>query len=132
MGNFQFISTRNYMKKDPSSSDENQTMKGPSVSFYSGAAYKSSKVINHGLGYTPLYRVYYEPYRDGRVVEGFQDTAYFLPATPNDVRITPVAPTLLAWADEDNLYINLYYTDNTLAGDDFPIYWTIYKDFGLS
>lgn len=117
------------MKKDPSSGID--IMPGPSISFFFGSGYKSVYVVHHNLKYTPLFRVYYEPYIDNKVMEGFQDTAWFLPDTPNDIRLTPVAPTLIAWADDDNLYIELNFTDATLAGNNYPIYWTIYKDFGL-
>lgn len=129
-GNFQFISNRNYMKKDPSSGTG--TIAGPSVSYFFGNYYKTIRTIPHNLNYTPLFRVYYEPFLDGKVMEAFQDTNGSLPNPPNGVRITNDGPTLLAWADSTNLYIELNFIDASLAGNNYPIYWTIYKDFGLS
>lgn len=128
MGNFQFISDKNYMKKDPSSGTG--TMAGPSVSFYFGNGYKSNKTITHNLGYVPLFRVYYEPYLDNKVMEAFQDNNWALPETPNIVRVTNVAPTCMVWADNTYLYIELNYTDATLAGNTYSVHWTIYKDYG--
>lgn len=128
MGNFQFISDKNYMKKDPSSGTAN--LQGPNVSKYFGNLYISQQVVNHDLGYTPLFRVYYEPYRDGRIMEAFQDNAWYLPDTPNGLKLTEVAPTLMSWADDKYLYIELNFINSTLSGFTFPIYWTIYKDYG--
>lgn len=129
MGNFQFISNKNYMKKDPSSGVS--TMLGPNVSQFFGSYFNRVTTIPHNLGYVPLFRVYYEPYRDDKVMEAFQDTNYALPETPNIVRVNAIAPTCMAWADETNLYIELDFWDNTLAALDYPIYWTIYKDYGM-
>ena len=129
MGEFQFISTRNYMKKDQSSGTG--TMQGPSTSKYFGNLYITQMVVNHNLGYTPLFRVYYEPYRDNRVMEAFQDNAWYLPETPNATRVNAIAPTCMTWADENNLYIELNFNSNSLSGYTYPVYWTIYKDYGL-
>lgn len=129
MGDFQFITTRNYMKKDPSSGTG--TMAGPSVSQYFGNYYTTTRVIAHNLGYVPLFRVYYEPYRDGRVMEAFQDTAYYLPTEPNGLKLIEVAPTLMSYADETNLYLELCFVFNTLSGFNFNVHWTIYKDYGM-
>lgn len=129
MGNFQFISTRNYMKKDPSSGTD--TMLGPNTSQFFGNYYNRIYTVNHNLGYVPLFRVYYEPYRDGRIMEAFQDTNYALPEAPNEVRVNAIAPTCMTWADDVNLYIELDFWDSTLATNSFAIYWTIYKDYGL-
>lgn len=129
MGDFQFISTRNYMKKDPSSGIVD--LQGPNVSKYFGILYISQQVVAHNLGYVPLFRVYYEPYRDGRIMEAFQDNAWYLPDTPNGLKLSEVAPTCMSWADETNLYIELDFVNSTLSGFTFPIYWTIYKDYGL-
>jgi len=128
MGNFQFISDKNYMKKDPSSGTAD--LQGPNVSKYFGNLYISQQVVHHNLGYTPLFRVYYEPYRDGRIMEAFQDNAWYLPDTPNGLKLTEVAPTLMSWADDEYLYIELNFINSTLSGFTFPIYWTIYKDYG--
>lgn len=129
MGNFQFISTRNYMKKHSSSGTS--SMAGPSVDFWFGSGFKSTLTIPHNLGYVPLFRVYYEPYRDGRVMEAFQDNAWYLPESPNQVRTSEIAPTMLAWADRTNLYVVLYFVNTSLSGFNYPIYHTIYKDYGV-
>lgn len=130
MGNFQFITNKNYMKRHDSSGSAN--LAGPSVSKYFGNLYITQYVVNHNLGYVPLFRVYYEPYSNGRIMEAFQDTAWFLPSSPNEVRVTEVAPTLMAWADEYNLYIELNFPYNTLSGNIFPTYWVIYEDYGVT
>lgn len=130
MSNFQFISNRNYMKKHSSSGAT--TMLGPNVDFWFGSGYKRQLTIPHNLGYVPMFRVDYEPYRDGRVMEAFQDNAWFLPSSPNEVRVTEVAPTLMAWADTFNLYLSLYYINNGLASNSYPVYYTIYEDYGVT
>lgn len=129
MGDFQFISTRNYMKKDPSSGTS--VLQGPNTSKYFGNIYITQLVVSHNLGYVPLFRVYYEPYLDGKVMEAFQDNAWYLPETPNIMRVNAIAPTCMTWADENNLYIELNFIDNTLSANNYPVYWTIYKDYGL-
>lgn len=129
MGNFQFISNKNYMKKDPSSGTG--TMLGPNTSEYFGNYFTRTYPILHGLGYAPLFRVYYEPFRDNKVMEAFQDTNYSLPNPPNGVRISDDGPTCLTWTDENHLYIKLYFINNSLAAESFNIHWTIYKDYGM-
>lgn len=130
MGNFQFISNKNYMKKHSSSGKG--TMKGAGTDVYFGSTYKNVYEVNHNLGYVPMFRVYYEPYRDGRIMEGFQDTSTYLPSTPNGVRTSAVAPTCMTYADENKLYIALYFNSNSQQTLDFPIYWTVYMDYGVT
>lgn len=130
MGNFQFKSNRNYMKKHSSSGSG--TMLGPDTSRFFGSYYTRTYTVNHGLGYAPMFRVYYEPFQDHKVMEATQDTNYALPNPPNGVRITNDGPTCLTWADDTNLYIELYFLDATLAAVSFPIYWIIYKDYGAA
>lgn len=118
------------MKKHPASGST--TMLGPNVDFWFGSGYKRVLAIPHNLGYIPMFRVDYEPYRDGRVMEAFQDNAWFLPSSPNEVRVTEAAPTLMAWADEVNVYLSLYYINNSLAALAYNVHCTIYEDYGVT
>lgn len=125
-----YRSDRNFMKRDPSSGMT--VMKGPNVSQYFGNFYIRELVINHALNYVPFFRVYYEPYQDGVLYPLVQDTDYVLSSPINDfVAFTDSAPTLSAEADGANLTLTLHFPNNSLAALDFPVYYVIYKDFGL-
>lgn len=129
MDNFQFISTRNYLKRHSSSGSN--TMLGPNT-LQTFGYYTRDFEVNHNLGYIPLFRVYYEPFRDGKVLEGFQDTQYFLTNPPNDFSsFTEDGPSCLSWVDENKLYIRLYFTTNALAALAFNIHWVLYQDYGV-
>jgi len=125
-----FRSDRNFMKRDPSSGST--VMKGPNVSQYFGNVWIRELVINHALGYTPFFRAFYEPYQDGKLYPIMHDTDYVFSSPVNDfVNFTDSAPTLTAEADDVNLTITLYFVNDSLQNADFPVYWVIYKDFGL-
>lgn len=118
------------MKRDPSSGQT--VMKGPNLDVYIGVAWIRELVIPHGLGYVPFFRAFYEPYQDGKLYPIMHDTDYVLSSPVNDfVNFTDSAPTITADADEVNLTLTLWFVDNSLQNADFPVYWVIYKDFGL-
>lgn len=129
MGNFQFISDKNYMKRD--SSTISTTMLGPNVLRFSGSWYTRDLEINHNLGYVPLFRLYYEAFQDGKLMEAFQDTNYSLPNPPNANRGVDDGPTCLSWADDTKIYIRLFFPTTALSAISFPIYCVIYKDYGI-
>lgn len=125
-----FRSDRNFMKRDPSSGMT--VMKGPNVSQYFGNLYIRELLIHHGLGYIPFFRVYYEPYQDGVLYPVVQDGTYNLkPVINSFTDFTETAPTLSAEADNGDLKLTLHFPFNTLAALDFPVYYIIYKDFGM-
>lgn len=113
------------------SSSGSSTMLGPSTSRYFGSYFTTDFEVLHNLGYTPLIRAYYEPYRDGRLFEAFQDTQYYFSNPINTYGGTEDAPTMLVWADETKLYMRLYFSFNTLAAFSFNIHWVIYQDYGV-
>lgn len=129
MSNFQFISTRNYMKRHSSSGSA--TMLGPDTSRYFGSFFTRDYEVVHSLGYAPIFRAFYEPFQDGRLFEAFQDTQYYFSNPINTYGGTEDAPTVLVWADTHKLYIRLFFTFNTLSGVSFPIHWVIYQDYGM-
>lgn len=125
-----FRSDRNFMKRDDSSGTD--IMLGPNSSFYFGNGYIREYVINHNLGYVPFFRAFYEPYGDGHLYPVVQDSSWHLkPVINSFTDFTETAPTIAAEADEVNLTLTLYFTDNSKAAVEYPIYWVIYKDFGL-
>lgn len=130
MSNFQFLSTRNYMKRHDSSGSD--TMLGPDTSRYFGNYYTRDYEVTHGLGYEPLFRAYYEPFRDDTVYEAFQDTRYYFSSPINTYGGTEDAPTCLVWVDKTKLYIRLYFFDNRFQATEFNIHWVIYQDYGVA
>lgn len=125
-----FRSDKNYMKRDPSSGQT--VMLGPNVSQYFGNFYIREFTVTHGLGYVPFFRAFYEPYQDGVLYPIIHDTDYVLSNPINDfVSFLDAAPTLMAEADEMTLKFTLHFPNNSLAAASFPVYWVIYKDFGL-
>lgn len=130
MSNFQFISTRNYMKRHSSSGSD--TMLGPNTSRFFGSYYTRDYEVEHNLGYKPLFRAYYEPFRDGRVFEAFQDTQYYFSNPINTYGGTEDAPTMLVWVDNNKLYMRLYFVNTNFSASDFWIHWVIYQDYGAS
>lgn len=133
-GSVQFTTLRNYMKR--TSTTISTTMLGPNTSRYSGSFYTRDLVIPHGVNRdsttnkVPMFRAYYEPYRDGAVYEAFQDTQYYYSTPINTYGGTEDAPTMLAFADRDNITFRLFFTQNTLAALSFNVHCIIYQDYG--
>lgn len=126
MSNILFTTNKNYMKRDSSSGSD--TMLGPDTLYWD---YGRDYVIEHNLGYVPIFRVYYEPFGDGKIVEAFHDSQAYVTDPLNEFGGSADGPTCWASADENNLTITLYYQDDTLQSTEFPIYWVIYKDYGV-
>jgi hypothetical protein len=124
-----FTSDKNYMKRDSSSGKVD--MLGPNTSEYFGAFYTRDYVVNHDLGYTPLFRIFYEPFGDGKIMTALQDSQYYLSNPVNTYGGGASGPTCMGQADDTNLTITLYYNSNSLAASSFPVYWVIYKDYGM-
>lgn len=129
MGNFQFISDKNYMKRDAST--VSTTMLGPNTSRYSGSFFTSDLEIPHTIGRPPLFRVYYEAFQDGKLMEAFQDNNYSLPNPPNANRGVDDGPTCLTWADASKIYVRLFFPTTALSAISFPIYCVVYKDYRI-
>lgn len=124
-----FRSDRNFLKRDPSSGQ--QVMLGPNVSEYFGNLYTRTLVINHALGYVPFYRAFYEPFGDGKLMPATDDSDYYHSNPINTYGGGEDGPTLSAKMDNVNLTLTLKYLNNSRAAQNFPVYWVIYKDFGL-
>jgi len=134
MSGLAFESSLNYMKRD--SSTGSNTMLGPSTSYYYGVFYGNDYVVTHNLGlitgFVPMFRVYYEPFGDGKIIKAQNNSNYVMENPPLTTAYPFVGgPTCLAKMNSTTLTISLYYQDNTLASNIYPIYWVIYKDYGL-
>lgn len=134
-GQLQFNSNRNYMKR--TTTTISTTMLGPNTSRFFGSYYTRDLVIAHGLNTgkpaqhrIPMFRAYYEPYRDGKVFEAFQDTQYYYSTPINTYGGTEDAPTMLAFADDTNVTFRLFFTQVTLAALSFNVHAIIYQDYG--
>lgn len=124
--NVTFWSGKNYMKRDISSGQDN--LAAPSILLFS-ANYTTQKVITHNLGIVPFFDVYYEPFKDGVIWEagiGARSNA----SVVNPRNTAQTGPYCLGYADETTLTIEIGYLDATLTGT-YPVYWVIYKDYGL-
>lgn len=114
-----FTSKKNYLKRHTSSGQASVTGPGVLAAWFN---YYSTYTVAHNLGYVPMVRVYYEPYKDGKIY----------PATGR--RLSGLGPglaygdTICLWeADTANLTI---YLERALAPDTgaYPVYWVIYLD----
>ena len=114
-----FTSNKNYLKRDPTSGSTE--IPGPTA-VAAWFNYATEYPIEHNLGYVPLVRVYYEPFKDGKI---YQATGR---------RLSGLGPGL-AYGDtmcffeitSTTLTISL---ERALApdSDNYPIYWVIYRD----
>lgn len=126
----QFDSRENYMKKRIIKST---TMNGPNVVSAYTTTYQRTLAIPHGeVGRIPYCRVYYEPFRDGRITNAYEDSQDWLSDPPNNYGGSASAPICCYWVDETNLYVMLRYTTNALSATAFPIHYIIYRDYGLA
>jgi hypothetical protein len=131
MAILQFDSRRNYMKKAKILST---TMSGPNSASPYTATYERTVSIPHGItnGKVPFARVFYEPWRDGRITAAYEDSQDWLSDPPNNYGGFPGnAPVCSYWVDATNVYIQLRYQTNTFATTDFPIHVIAYRDFGV-
>lgn len=131
MSNILFTTAKNYMKRSPASGTYTHTWNG--TLRYSGSWYTSEFSVAHQVdGKVPMYRLYYEPYRDGRIFEAFQDDQYYLADPPNSTSSVGAAPTVLSWSDSTDIHVRLFFTDNSFQGTDFTFYLVVYEDYGAS
>ena len=121
--NLNFVSNRNYLKRN--SSTGSATMAAPTTVYAGG--YATLLTINHNLGFPPVFRAYYEPFKDGVIYPNFSTRSQGQAQNPNAANY---GPCLIAWADSNNLYLQLYSFFNTFTGT-YPVYWVIYQDFAL-
>lgn len=126
----QVTSDKNYMKRHPASGP--YTMQGPNVSRFFGSWFTRDLVIPHNIGKPPMIRVFYEPYRDGKVFEATQDGQYYFSTPINTYGGTEDAPTLMPFVDENNLTLRMFFFDNRFASTDFNIFVVIYWDYGAT
>jgi len=125
-GTLYFTSARNALKRATSGT---LSMAAPVTSAYSGTLYVTNTIIPHGLGYTPLYRYYYEPFGDGIIWPCLTDRLAGEASKPTNTAIK--GPGFIAWADNTNIYLQLFHYTNSLTGT-FPVYYVTYRDFQLN
>lgn len=113
-----------------SSVSGSSTMSGPNTDKI--FSFRSYKTIPHNLGYVPLFRLYYEPYIDGRIMEAYNDSQNWIGPDPNNFIGPETAPTVFAYADEFNLYVELVFIDGSLSANTYPIHYVIYRDYGVN
>ena len=125
----QYRSDKNSMKRAAESGST--TMLGPNVSEYFGNLWTRTLTIPHNLGYVPFVRAFYEPFGDGKLMPATDDSDYYHSNPVNNYGGGEDGPTMAVKPDATNLIIELKYLNNTRAAQSFPVYWVIYKDFGL-
>lgn len=125
----QITSDKNYMKRHPASGSQN--MLGPNVARTFGY-YTRDLVIPHNIGRPPMVRVFFEPFRDGKIYEAVQDGQYYLSNPPNTYGGTEDGPTLMFFTDGLNLTLRMFFFDGSLAAVNIPVYYIIYWDYGAT
>lgn len=131
-----FSSLRNSLKRDttpPVGKTEvwRLDMAAPSISAYTGQLKVTGAVIQHNLGYVPVFRYYYEPFRDGVIWPPL--SGRLTGDAQNPTNTSQLGPGIIGWADSTNFYLQLF--SDTLDPDftgTFPVYYVVYKDFKLS
>lgn len=123
MSQLNFWSQKNYMKRDTSSSS--QSVAAPSTT--GGGGKITLTTIAHNLGHVPLFRTYYEPFKDGFIYPPLGDRLTGESTNPSG----GTGPYLVTWADSVNLYLELGYVDASLTGT-YPLYYVIYRDYALA
>lgn len=103
-------------------------MAAPTLSAYGGSLYVTTLPIPHGLGFNPQYRYSYEPFGDGVIWPQLVSRLGGFAINPNNH--AQDGPGIIAWVDETNLYLQLFYFNNTLTGT-YPVYYNTYRDFAL-
>lgn len=121
-----FTSERNYMKRDPSSGST--SLGPPKTSAYSGYLYTTSYTVTHNLGYTPLFRAYYEPFGDGIIWPPMGTRIGQSVVNPNNTSQT--GPGMIVYPNTAQIIIEIFYGSNTLTAD-YPVYWVIYQDYTI-
>lgn len=109
-------------------------MAAPSTLAYNGSIKVTNLIVPHGLpvpaGKAPVFRYSYEPFKDGVIWPSLNARTDFNAANPTNPVIT--GPGLTAWADETNLYLQLF--SNAIFADFtglFNVYYVVYRDFYL-
>lgn len=125
----EITSDKNYMKRQMA---DTLSMAAPFQSYAGGLFYVSRAVIPHNQGRVPYFAVYAELFGDGTLwpVTGYRGIGAANPKVNPEDMVTVSAPALTVFPDENNLTIELSFTDNSLTGV-FPVYWVIYEDYGL-
>jgi len=129
-GTIFFKDRRNLLKRGTVSGTVN--MAAPTTGAYpvggSPTLYVTNLTIPHGLGYPPVFRYYSEPFGDGVVWPPLTDRLQGRSFNPNN--LAQDGPGIIAWVDSTNLYLQLFYINNSLTGT-YPVYYVLYKDFSL-
>jgi hypothetical protein len=123
-----FDSRFNYMKRDVSTGSANlaaPSVVGPPPLYL----YTTTYTVTHNLGIVPFFAVYYEPFADGviYVARGArQNYKYYNPRN-----LAAYGAYLVASATTTQLSIEIGSDVNTLPSP-IPVYWIIYKDYGVA
>lgn len=110
------------------SSSGTTSLAAPSTSAYSGSLYVTNLTVAHNLGYKPVFRYYYEPFRDGIIWPPLASRINTSTTSPLDG--VTLGPGITGWVDSTNLYLQLFYFDTSLTGT-YPVYYVIYEDYDL-
>lgn len=122
-----FWSGKNYMKRDTSTGST--SIAAPLTSAYGGGLFITQFIVTHNLGFIPFFSVFYEPFKDGIVWEVLGNRNQGLAVNPTNTAAT--GPYCIAWPTTTLLTIEIGYDTNTLTGT-YPIYWVIYRDYGIA
>lgn len=125
VNNVNFWTAKNYMKRDLSGST---SIAAPTTLYGTGGYYRTTFTVLHNLGTIPFFRVYYQPFKDG-VIYPAQGNRIIGSIEKID-NSGSIGPICLANPTSSNLTIEVGFQNNTLTGT-FPIYWVIYRDYGL-
>ncbi len=126
MSSTAYDSRKNIMKR--ASVSGSIDVAAPSTNAYVLLYITNYPPIPHNLGYVPAFRYAYEPFKDGVIWPPLADRNGGQASNPTNT--LQKGPGIIAWADETNLYIQLFYTSNALTGT-YKVHYTIYRDFKL-
>lgn len=121
-----YDSRKNIMKRQVYGTED---IEAPTISEYVLNYGSTVHEIPHGLTYTPVFRVFYEPFGDGVIWPPLSNRLSGNAQNPNNT--LEQGPGLIYWADDTNLYLQLFASVNTFTGT-FPVHYVVYRDFELA
>lgn len=123
--NINFWSGKNYMKRDSSTGVSN--LAAPVTANF--GIFTTQSIITHNLGIVPFFELYYEGFKDNVVwtTLGSRTSGNAI----NPANTAQAGPYCLGFADTTTLTLEIGYSNNTLTGT-YPVYYIIYKDFGIA
>lgn len=123
--NLNFWSGKNYMKRDATTGTT--SMAAPVTAQF--GIFTTQLVITHNLGIVPFFTLYYEGFKDSVVWTAMGTRTRGSATNPRSTGSE--GPYLIGFADATTLTVEIGYFNNTLTGT-YPVYYTIYKDYGIA